>query len=375
MNSHSHSATLIPVKTHRLILILSTLLLVLGCERKEEIRAYVAPKDPPQAAIVAADDGGPIHWITPKDWKRLPASQMVYAAYEVSDDPPVKLTVSEVTSMGEGVATILPNVTRWQRQLGLPPATEGDLSKLITTLQIAGRDAQIVDLTGPNPAPDGKPQQRMLGALIPDGAKWWAFKMTGPPEQVAAYKAAFETVVKSVTFSAAASDKSEQTATTAPPTTPTPPIANQDAKIDGLASFTLPQGWRVDPTPRQMRKGTIIIPADNTQAEIIITQFNRNSLSDVMMNLNRWRNQVHLPPAADANANPPQEITLAQGPALVRDFPGPDSDGPARLRQIVAYTQFPNSDAVWFFRFVGPYDAVTQHKPEFDAFVRSLKFE
>ena len=66
---------------------------------------------------------------------------------------------------------------------------------------------------------------------------------------------------------------------------------------------------------------------------------------------------------------------VASAGASTSNVNGPESDGPNRKRQFVAVVQLPGTDAIWFFRFVGPYDGVTQGKPAFESFVKSLKFD
>jgi hypothetical protein len=356
-------------KTNPLFLALAGLLLLGGCEREEGIRTYNAPKDPPPPAVAVAP--AQEHWHVPATWKQLPPGPMIKAAYQVADN--VKMTVSQVTAMDSGSATVLANVNRWEGQLGLPPTPQAEMSKLVKPISLPGREALMVDLKGP--AAEGRPQQRMLAAMVPDGQQVWVFKMTGAADQLEPQKTAFEEVVKSIHLEGDA----QPPTTSAPPTTPAaPPTADAQAgaTIPGIAAFTLPQGWRIDPRPRQMREATIIVPGDQNQAgELVVSRLGAASLADLMPNLNRWRAQVKLPPTSDPAVNPAQATTMPQGPAVIRDFEGPESEGPARLRQFVAYTQFPQAERIWFFRLVGPYDLVTRSKPQFEAFVKSLKFD
>jgi len=352
-------------------------MLLPACERKEGVRAYDAPKDAPPVAVRTA-------WTVPATWKSVPPGPMTYAAYQVENSP-LKMTVSQVTAMASGSATVLANVNRWERQLGLPQSPESEMSKLATPIKLEGREGLLVDLTAPKPAADGGPQLRMLGALVPDGDQVWAFKMSGPAEQVAAQKESFEAVVKSFHPDVAGEKKEggDGGVATTPNPSPTPsdntaPAAAGGGKIAGIADFTLPAGWQIDARPRPMREATIVVPpagGGNAPGEIVVSRLSPNSLADLLPNLNRWRGQVHLAPTNDNAANPGQPISLGQGPAVIRDFEGPDAEGNGRLRQYVAYTQFPGATQTWFFRFVGPYDLVTRSKPEFESFVKSLKFD
>jgi hypothetical protein len=360
------------VKQNKLLLILGGVLLLGGCDRDEGIRTYNAPKDPPPGAapVVAAGEN---HWTAPPAWKTLPPGPMIKAAYVVSENPPIKMTVSQVTAMGSGAATVLANVNRWEGQLGAAKTGEAEIGKIVTPIPLEGREALMVDLKGP--ATDGKPQPGMLAAMIPDNDVVWVFKMTGAADQLEGQKATFEGVVKSFHLDAEPHPNTNTASTNSPPKTPLP-AEGQLGAIPGIASYTLPEGWRIDPRPRQMREATIVVPGTGNEAgEIVVSRLSSTSLADLMFNLNRWRGQVHLPQSSDAGVNPPQLINLAQGPVLIRDFEGPESDGSGRLRQFVAYTQFPQAQQIWFFRLVGPYDLVTRSKPQFEAFVKSLKFD
>jgi hypothetical protein len=362
------------VKQNKLLLILGGVLLLGGCDRDDGIRTYNAPKDPPPGAAPVTPpmaEAGESHWTVPPTWKALPPGPMIKAAYAVSENPPIKMTVSQVTAMESGAATVLANVNRWEGQLGAPKSSEAEIAKLVTPIPLQGREGLMVDLKGPATA--GQPEPRMLAAMIPDNNIVWVFKMTGAADQLEGQKAAFEGVVKSFHLDVEPHPNtvSAKPSHTAPPS----PGEGQSGAIPGIASFTLPEGWRVDPQPHQMRAGTIIVPggSGNEHGEIIVSQLGPTSLADLMFNLNRWRGQVHLPTTGDASVNPPQAVAFQQGSGVIRDFEGPEGAG--RLRQFVAYTQFPQASQIWFFRLVGPYDLVTQSKPQFEAFVKSLKFD
>jgi len=107
MKSPRCSATLKLVKTNRFILYLGVALLAAGCKREEGIRTYNAPKDPPPAATVAVADEdmdqeepGKDQWTAPLPGRQVQPPQMATAAYQVSDDPPLLLTISEVVAVG-----------------------------------------------------------------------------------------------------------------------------------------------------------------------------------------------------------------------------------------------------------------------------------
>jgi hypothetical protein len=350
-----------------------------GCEREDPIRTYEVPKDPPMPQLF----GGPgIEWKLPANWKVLRVnSEMTFASFHVANGLK-PLTVSELPPAG---AATLPNVNRWENQLGLPPSAEADLAKVVTSIKVDGHDAQWVELTGPDPGPNGLPQQRMLAAIVPADKRVWFFKLQGPVEKVAQQKDGFfNFITQSVKLPQGAyvdvnAPAARGQAQAQPPTPFVDPAAQQNNEtntIRGITAMKLPEGWKIDPAPRQMRSATIIVPGKEgaAPAEIVVSKLGGN-FGGLKANLDRWRSQVGLPPAENEAADKAEELTLDQGPALIYDFQGPEADGKDRKRQYVFQTKFPNARTTWFFRLIGPHDTVTAAKPAFDALVRSLKFE
>jgi hypothetical protein len=384
------------VKTNRLLIALGAAAVVAAggaCDRQEGVRTYNAPKDPqaaPAPAVAAAApgeaEGGEIHFDAPADWKPLGRTGMSVATYRVADNPPLDLTVTPLPPMA---GEVLPNVNRWRGQLGLPPTNEAEVSKDVTPVKVAGQEGNLVDLTGPNPAPDGKPQQRMLAAIVPLGGRVWFFKLSGAAERVGPQKQAFETLVKSAHVDAGGDAAHAQAdhaglplanqgaLPSGHPPVGEPAPAGQPAAaggekgtIEGIASYTLPAGWKIDSRPRPMRAATITV---GEGGDLAVTRLGAN-FGDKLANVNRWRAQAGLGPVTDAAEAGGQEVDLAQGPATIYDFAGPESAGAARKRLLVAMVQFPKAESVWFFRLLGPHDEVAKNKPAFEAFVRSLKF-
>jgi len=351
------------------------MLAVAGCRREEAVKTYIAPKDAPPGQVTASSEeqqDQPIHWTVPPGWKEIQPAPMSIATYQVGENPPLKMTVSQVSLMASGSATVLMNVNRWRGQLGLPPVSEPEVAKLVKPVPLQGHEALLVDLEGAKPAGD-QPQQRMLASLILDDDRVWVYKLMGPADAVGAQKDFFEGVVKSTTFKGQAG--ATAAATGGNTSASGAPASNgAGSNIPGVTAYTLPEGWQVDTQPRPMRVATLVVPSGNTQAEIIVTQLNMTSLADLKMNVNRWRGQVHLPPTDDMSGEKAEPVSFPQGPGVLRDFAGPESEGNGRLRQLVAMTQFPGAQSIWFFRFVGPYDVVTKNKPAFESFLKSLKF-
>ncbi|HEX2972256.1 MAG TPA: hypothetical protein VHP11_07975 [Tepidisphaeraceae bacterium] len=194
----------------RLVLIVAAAGLGLaGCDR-DEVTSYRAPKDPPRTVVeppptaVAPPASQPasaqrgeerrLEWTVPAEWTEMPARSMRYATFAVKGEPTLELAVFRFSPQ-----PLLPNVNRWEGQLGLPPTPEAELGKVVRHLEVNGVGVELVDLLGPAPAA-GQPRMQMLGAVINEPGGSWFFKMTGPAEKVGKQKAAFESFLKSTRF-------------------------------------------------------------------------------------------------------------------------------------------------------------------------------
>jgi hypothetical protein len=91
-----------------------------------------------------ADDKNPVIWKAPDEWEKDAAGSQIYAAYLVGP----KKTAAQMTvvKLSGQAGTLLDNVNRWRRQLGLKPVTEEALEG-VTKVTINSREATIVQLS------------------------------------------------------------------------------------------------------------------------------------------------------------------------------------------------------------------------------------
>jgi hypothetical protein len=138
------------------------------------------------------------------------------------------------------------------------------------------------------PAPTGPPTDRTLGAIVPLSPQGWFFKLTGPIEAVAAQEPAFQTFLKSVSFSS-----------------------------EGKPAWTLPAGWQERPG-NQIRYATLVIPGGETPLEATVVALpnqGANPQEYALVNVNRWRGQLQLPPITQeqmASESTPLELSGTQ---------------------------------------------------------------
>lgn len=128
--------------------------------------------------------------------------------------------------------------------------------------------------TAESDQPAGEPTDRTVAAIVPLAEQGWFFKMTGPKDAVQARADDFTALVKVVRFSA-----------------------------EGKPEWSLPAGWS-EKDGSQIRFATIIIPAaageNEKPLEISVTVLPKSGddADYILVNVNRWRNQLKLPPIA-----------------------------------------------------------------------------
>jgi len=57
-------------------------------------------------------------------------------------------------------------------------------------------------------------------------------------------------------------------------------------------SFTMPAGWRQEPTSSSMRAAQAVVPGSGGDAEVVVYFFGTGQGGDIESNLQRWMNQV-----------------------------------------------------------------------------------
>ena len=118
-------------------------------------------------------------------------------------------------------------------------------------------------------APPELPAGRMLGAIVVQPSQGWFFKLMGPSESVAEHEAEFQAFLKTLRFAA-----------------------------DGPPRWEAPAGWREEPGGA-MRFATFVIDAQPKPLELTVTTLpyaGETEADYVLKNVNRWRNQLQLPP-------------------------------------------------------------------------------
>lgn len=380
--------------------------LSVGCQREDTITTYRAPKEVPAMAAAPMDQGAmpggmpaghpampagagaspqaqsaeaPLTWTLPAGWTQAPAGEMRFANFQVSAQNPALMTT--VISMPPG-QPLLPNLNRWEGQLGLTPSSADDAAKKVKTIDVSGTPVQTVELVGPTM--NGQAGASMLAAFAERPDRTWYFKLMGSSDEVAAQKPAFEAFVKSLKFGggAPASATPDAAATPALPAAhPAIPAGAGGIQFGGALpaaadagdhpgiEWAAPKEWVAQPA-KAMRVASWRTSADEKAAEIIVSSFGTGAFGDMLANVNRWRGMAGLTPVTDLKDVKPEEITVGSTKATVYDFAGSGA-GANRVR--VLLLPKPDGSAVYFFRLQGSADAVGASQKAFDAFVQSIK--
>ncbi len=88
--------------------------------------------------------------------------------------------------------SLLANVNRWRRQIGLDPTDQPALAAIVKKILIGGEQASYVALAGPESA--------ILGAITSHAGRLWFFKLQGDKQLAEREKSNFESFVKSIKF-------------------------------------------------------------------------------------------------------------------------------------------------------------------------------
>ncbi len=138
------------------------------------------PETPQMSQTPApASTTSPGDWKIPSTWTAQPPRQMLLASFALpGGDAKV-----EVSSLGGDGGGLLANINRWRGQLGLPQASESQLSEITSPLDTVDGKGTLVDIQGNN--------QKLLVVIVPHNGKSWFYKSMGATDVVDRERDAF----------------------------------------------------------------------------------------------------------------------------------------------------------------------------------------
>ena len=150
----------------------------------------------PAAAGPISSEGRP-NWQVPAGWQEVSGGQFLVAKFNLTGDGGATAAVNVSSSPGEG-GGLAGNVNRWRGQLGLDKLSDDDVNKLVTTIDVTGGKASLVDLSGTD-VRTGQPV-RLIGVIVPQSGQTWFYKLMGNAKVVESQKDAFTQFVQGVKY-------------------------------------------------------------------------------------------------------------------------------------------------------------------------------
>ena len=363
------------------VLLISALV---GCKR-ENNQVYYAPQEPPPTKTAAPASGQlppqdmavppglpTLHWTLPDGWQEKKPAEMRVASFDVTGKDGQSADVSVIPLPIAGRDLELVNM--WRQQLQLPPVSNPDVDQQAETVAIGADQGRLFDLASEQPMVDGKYRARILVAMTTRGPMSWFFKMTGADAFVESQKPGFIQFLKTISFD----ETLAGTQTALPPghppigsVTPSPgamaPAGNSTKPI-----WTVPADWQQMPPAQFLLAEYAITGASGAKADVNVAMLNGEG-GGVLPNVNRWRGQLGLPPAAEENlAGMTSALQVAGGQATMMDVTGTDAKTGQKARLVGVI--LPQAGQTWFYKLMGDEQLVGQQKEAFVKFIQSAKY-
>lgn len=137
--------------------------------------------------------------------------------------------------------------------------------------------------------------------------------------------------------------------------------------------WKLPAGWQEVPAGQMRLASFRVVGEGGKQADVSIIPLPGLAGRD-LDNVNRWREQVGLPPVTEEEvAKVAEPLEIAGLKAQLYDQAGvaPGSGGQSRILAVVMR----HEGVAWFFKMTGDEGLVGQQKPAFTEFLRSITFK
>jgi len=351
-------------------------ILAAGCGR-EDIKVYRVAKETPaheaQAPSQPAGQGQDQEesprrlpqWTVPSGWEvRPPASAMHVASFAITGKDGQSAMVA-VTPLPTIAGHEMELVNMWRGQVQFAPVAQEEMGKQGEPVTIGTEKGSLFDMVSEKPVADSKSLLRITVAMLARGETSWFFKLTGDDALVREQKPAFLQFLKSINFNATG-EPMQFAATPHPVSTNSKrvPHENSDKPL-----WIVPSGWQEVP-PSQMLVAKFIIPGDNgTKAELNVGRAGGGAL----LNINRWRNQLGLAPATEADLpRQTQSLDVEGGQAMLVDMTGTDPKSGQKTRLIGAIVS--QGKLPWFYKLMGNEQVVEREREGFTRFVKTVKY-
>jgi hypothetical protein len=334
---------------------LVALIVLAGCNR-EEVRVYRVAKEQPavSAPVAAIPEGHPeiptakpqLSWTLPPGWTEAGAGQMSVATFNISgkNGQQAQVAITPLRGLSGKEALI---VNMWRKSVGQSDLTPEEVMKELQPVDIGGEAGKIFEVS--SPVDVTTPRTRIVTAMTHRADASWFYKLAGDEELVESQKPAFVAFLKSIKI------------TDAPITEPTPPPGASDSTV--ATQWKAPADWKAV-TPGPMQTAKFAVPGKNSaKADVTVSIF-PNSTGGTLANVNRWRNQIGLPPTTESEL-----------PQLIKPLDETNSeavlvDMKNNNRQLIGAV-VPRGGQWYFYKMLGDAEAVTAQKDAFTTFAKT----
>ncbi|TAL01432.1 MAG: hypothetical protein EPO07_08410 [Verrucomicrobia bacterium] len=347
-------------------------------EKPPELAQMKMPAGHPDMNAATATQA-PLTWQTPAGWTAVKPGELRVASFSIKDEGGKQADVSVIPLSGMAGGDFA-NVNRWRSQVGLPAITAAELKKLASNVEVSGEPADLYEFSGTNPSSGDK--TRILAAVQHRDRTAWFFKMTGDDAVVEKQKEAFIAFLKSAKFAAPPSAGELPPAhppidgSSMPPGHPdisgTSSAAESAVAKEGQPQWTVPAGWKEIPGGQFLVAKFLIAGDGGAQAAINVS----TSVGDgggLAANVNRWRGQLGLPPATEAELQKDATtLETSGGKATLVKLSGTDgrTGQPTKLIGAVLV----RDGQAWFYKLMGDEKIVAAQSKAFTKFVKEVKY-
>jgi hypothetical protein len=341
-----------------------------GCD-DSKIEVYRAEKEQgletSQTPATAGENRGGVTWQAPVEWEEQPATGPRRGSFKIHGQDGAKADLS-ITAFPEDAGGLLANVNRWRGQIQLAPLSQSDLPLIVTSLSASEHSISFVNMVSEQALKDGN-KSRILGGVLPLDDETWFFKLTGPDELVASetdrFKKFLETVKVQAAPMLAPSTGNSGSNTNAP--LPAPLAATAPA-----IEYRAPPGWIAQPlAPMRIASFKIAGEGDST-ADVSVVSLAGMAGGD-LANVNRWRDQLKLPPVSEAGLTAISSHVQANGhDFLLTDLVSNEPVLPSKHKTRIVAAASRQGEQTWFVKMTGDDELVEAQKTHFLDFLRSL---
>jgi hypothetical protein len=343
-------------------------LCIIGCSEPEPILSYTVDKvevktaqqpriesQSPQETAQPHKPAqqGSLVYDTPAGWKQAAKVMFADASLAVTDgDETAKITVSP---MGAAQAALIPNVTRWRRQLGLGPISAKEIESSVEKIKVGDATAQFLKIVGPDK--NGR-SETFLIALLPQGQRVLIVKLRAESKLAAKQKEKFLQFVRSLKYKIA----SQPPQKTAQP---------QKLAQQGSLVYDTPTGWKQAAKVMFADASLAVADGDET-AKITVSPMGATQAA-LVPNVTRWRRQLGLGPiSAKEIESSVEKIKVGDATAQYLKIVGPEKNGRSETFLIAL---LPHNQRVLIVKLKAESKLAAKQKEKFLQFVRSLKYK